>query len=219
MKSFGGIDSTNISRLSLPHGTALPRNPQQGEIFWLTADEKQTNTVTPWHPRGVYYFNYGTWFQLNHDGRQTKSSLIGSQLVEVEKAIRLLEQPTYGHGTTLTSVVINPSNARAGIAGMASLWLEPQVDAQVVLTAWRDRRMVGMAVDYVQAMRPRTMSLSFYDLPLSGYAGVVTQDTKVIYELQLTADKVTSIAVNRGHDQFVYDEVAGQTAFTVRETS
>lgn len=218
MKVLGGIKGDQITQLTLPSGDALPRNPQQGEVFWLLVDEPIRNTVTPWHSRGIYYFNYGSWFRLNHDGRQTRSAVIGSQLVDIEVPIKPLQPPLLETSSLLTTVVISPSHSKSGIAGSATLWVEARADCQVLLTVWREQVMVGMVAQAVEAKKPTVLAVSFYDLPLTSFTGVVTAETLIAYELRLSADKVTTVCVNRGHDQLVYDTISAQTAFTVRES-
>ena len=216
-----GVSGTEFSRLVIPSGTTLPKNPAIGEVFRLTQDMPHTNTVTPWYPAGLYVYNYGLWERMNDSGRQRKGTVIGSQVQEVEEPIKnKLLPPKWNEGFAISdTLVLKPTNRKASFAGHASFWVESDTDCHVLAAVFRDKTMVGMTAETLEKGKPRTMSISFYDLPFTMFTDYLPAHALANYTLRVNADKVGMLYINRGQDQFVYDEVAVQTSFFVHENT
>lgn len=210
-------NSPDDGMMIVPSGEKFPGNPKYAQLFRLTRDQPVTNTVDRWYGAGTYIYDYGIWLRLNESGRQRRAADISSQMVSIEELLlRPREAPLPNAGQLLSTVIMNPVNRGSSYSGTASLWVESEVDCQVALTVFRDNRVLaGMSVEALQKGRPRTLSVSFFDLP---FTGVTTpQHLQAMYSLRINADAKGTIFVNRGNHQFVFDDVAVKTALLVSE--
>ena len=212
-------NSPDDGTMIVPSGEKFPGNPKYAQLFRLTKDQPVTNTADRWYGAGTYIYDYGIWTRLNESGRQRRAADVPSQTVSVDELLlRPREAPMPNAGHLLSTVIMNPVNRASTYSGMATLWVETEVDCQVALTVFRDnRQLVGMSVEAVQKGKPRNITVSFYDLP---FTGVTTpQHLQAIYALRINSDANGTLFVNRGNRQFVFDDVAVKTAFLVSECS
>lgn len=217
MKSLGTYSppetvGLQFIRLATPFGRELPRAPVPGELFTLEADMPEPKVPTPWFPRGMYAFNGTSWQKVSDAARQRKTAPIGSQKITVEEAGKLGDvPPPIEQGYGLTAISIVPSNRKAAVSGTASFWVDltasPAKGGYVWVSIYRGKKLVSIAVEWIDCSKPKTMSMSFLDLP-----GVVTP---VAYEMKIDTDVIGTIYVNQC-SRFTLDGMA-QTAFTVAE--
>lgn len=204
--------------LVIPSGEAFPRNPKYGQLFKLMTDLPVTTTVDRWYGAGTYVYDHGLWLRLNDSGRQRKAVEIPSQIVSIEELpLKSKEPPSINAGHQLAFLPMQPINRGSTYAGFATLWLEPEMDCQVGLMVYRDNKLVGMTVEAVQKGRPRNLAVSFFDMPFTG-----VRDARIleaIYTVKINADAIGALNVNRGQRQFVFDDVAVQTAFIINENT
>lgn len=205
MKSFSGVPT---ERLVIPSGNVLPQIPKVGEVFHLNADILEHDPMRPWFPRGLYVFGGYGWDKLNDILRQRKANVIGSQVIEFDKAdVKATRSSTTG--TMLTSVTISPSNRRTSFSGNATLWIDASVDGHAILVVWRGTVMVGLAVQAISPDKTTTMAISFVDAPQ--YADRHT------YELRAYFDVPGLLYINQSA-KFLLDGAA-QTAMIVEENT
>ena len=204
-----GLNPSQITSLVIPTGSRFPNNPTHGEIFHLSCDEPETTTVSQWHPAGIYIFQ-GAWIKVNDSRRQRRAELIGAQTLEIETPASKVAPPTVGSGFCLASITVAPTNKKAGFTGAASFWVDSSVPTNIVTTVFRGSTLVSLTVDFVEALRPRSICTSFYDLPQTSAFST--------YMLRVDADAVGLVNVNKGGTYFDLDGVA-KTAFTVAETA
>ena len=222
MKSFGTYTppetvGLEFVRLAAPHGATLPRAPVAGELYTLERDMPEPINGTPWYTRGTYVFNGVAWNRLNDSSRERKAAPIGSRTVEIERAGELGSVPRSTAGCMLTSVALTPSNQRASFSGTASMWLDISKRGHVWLMVFRGNKLVGLALEYMEPNRPRTVSVSFVDSP-------ATLEQQV-YTLRLDSDITPDspevpgyVHVNQAQSKFRLDGMS-QTAFIVAENN
>ncbi len=205
--------------LVIPSGERFPNNPKYGQLFKLVKDMPVTATVDRWYGAGDYIYDYGLWRRINDSGRQRKAVEIAPQIVSIEELpFKPKDAPVFVQGTALASLTMAPINRGSTYAGFASLWLEPEMDCQVALTLFRDnQKLISMTVEAVQKGRPRSMSLSFFDMPFTGVRE--PRILQVSYTLKINTDAIGAINVNRGNRTFLYDDVAPSSAFIVNENT
>jgi hypothetical protein len=207
MKMHGAIAAHNV-QLTIPNGPKLPNNPQLGEIFFLTLDEQETNLPVAWHGRGLYTYDYGQWNMISDSSRQRRSSIIASQVLEVEIPTIGDDLPSVKDGFEIASVGITPSNRKASFSGAASFWAEHSVGGHLIVVVFRGRKPVSVSVDYFDAFKPRTVSVSFVDLPFA-----LEHQT---YTIRAYTDKAGFVNINQS--KFYGFDGASQTAFSVMES-
>lgn len=203
----------------VPSGDKFPNNPKVGAIFKLTKDAPVTHTADPWYGAGTYIYDWGSWFRINDSGRQRKATGIAPQTVIFDASpLKVRQPPKSTDGHQLAYMQLTPVNRASTYSGTATLWVEPEIDCQLVLAVFRDdKRLVAMSVEAVKKGQPRNLSVSFYDMPFTGVRE--PQALSVTYTLCICADALGAVAVNRGCNQFLYDDVAPSTAFIVSENT
>jgi len=203
----------------VPSGDKFPKNPRLGAIFKLTQDMPVTHTVERWYGAGTYIYDYGIWNRINDSGRQRKAAEVASQTVMFEaNPLKVRQPPKPTDGKMLAHLVMNPVNRASSYSGIATMWVEAEMDCQLVLSVFRDsKRLVAMSVEAVQKAKPRNLSVSFHDLPFTG--SKIGDALSATYTLHIAADALGAVAVNRGGNQFVYDDVAPSTALIVSENT
>jgi hypothetical protein len=217
MKMLGGITASDFKQLVIPNGPQLPTRPVVGEVFRLTVDMPESHSASPWYPAGIYIYNWGAWERLADNNRQRKSGIIGSQPVEIEDPVKPLVPPTYNQGIQLTHVSMRPSNRKAVFSGTASVWVESKIDCQVLLCVWRNNKLIAITAELLKKGHPRTLGITFMDIPFTHITNDLPGNATAEYTLRLCADTKADIFINRGEDQFIYDEVSPATAFIVEE--
>lgn len=209
MKMLGGVAGTEFSKLVVPSGNKFPPNPTMGEIFILSADEPDTTTVNKWHSAGMYTWN-GGWSKMNDSRRQRLAVPIGSQVLDVETVTPGRELPVWDKGFTLGTIMMTPSHRKASFSGTASFWCDAQNRGHVITAIFRGKLLVGLSVDQLLPNAPKSVSISFMDLPMTHQHSV--------YTLCVYADMLGNLSINQGSTQFGFDGVA-QTAFMVAENT
>lgn len=206
MKMHGAIAAHNV-QLAIPSGPTLPHNPQLGEIFFLTLDEQETNLPVAWHGRGLYAYDYGQWNRISDSSRQRRANVIASQVLEVEIPSQGDGMPSNKDGFEIANVGITPSNRKASFSGSASFWAEHSVGGHLIVTVFRGRKPVSVSVEYFDAFKPRTVSVSFLDLPFAL--------EHQLYTIRVNTDKAGFVNINQS--KFFGFDGAAQTAFMVAE--
>lgn len=216
MKSYSNTEEhTNFRRLSVPTGRALPHSPVPGEMFVLELDMEETHTMTPWYSKGVYVFDGIHWNKLNDSGRQRKASVIGAQMLEVDHPTRRvgmmmdMPAPSRKDGFDLCAAALVTSNIRASVSGTASFWVDSSLAANLCISVFRDDKLVALAVEMVEPNKPRTVSISFNDVPRSIH--------QLLYTLKVSCDSVCHLYINKS-DRMSFDGIC-QTAFIVEENN
>ncbi len=212
MKSFGTYVppetvGLQFTRLSTPKGREMPRAPVTGELFTMEADAPEPINNSPWYLKGTYVFSGIQWVRLSDALRRRQSQTIGAQKIEVETAGSMSSKPAWNSGYALSAISIQPSNQRAFISGAASAWFDVAKSGYVWLSVFRESQLVGFVVEFVDANKPRTISLTFTDLPAAR--------KPVTYTLKANTDQLGYLYVNQC-SQFSFDG-ASQTAFTIAE--
>lgn len=209
MKSYSApLPVADFERLIVPSGKELPRGALKGEIFQLEADSKQTHTVDPWYGRGVYIFNGYMWQKINFSTVNCVSTIIGSQVVELERALTGTETPYYGDGFPLSTISIHPSHLKSKITGSVSICLDTMVDRNVWVLVFRNSRVVGGSAASVAPGRLTSLTVAFSELH--------NCSETITYQLRLCSNKVGEIFINRG-SKLVLDGMMS-SAFVVQET-
>ena len=214
MKSYADAPLLESDRFRLPSGRALPRAPQQGEVFNLEADfPTKYDPLLPWYPRGVYVFNGAGWLRLSDLPRQRKGCVIGAQDIENDGIVKFGKEPNISDGYQIAAVSIVPTNPYASFSGTASIFVDTSAPGHVWLVAWRgvgkNAVMVGLAMSAMQKGAPTTVSLSFFDMPKS-----IDQQA---YSLRLYSDIQGRFFMNRTA-QFTFDG-RGSSALIVAENN
>lgn len=217
MKMHGMMSPVDLDRMMVPSGTKFPNNPQSGEIFRLTTDQPVTYTADPWYGAGIYIRDYSVWKKLNDSGRERKASIISAQPAIIETVTKTKNLPLVTDGVELAHAILRPSNSKATFSGSASLWVESESDCQVILSVFRGDKIIAMIVEAVKIGAPRNLSITFADMPFTSTG--FNDASQIVYHLRLAADKAGMVNVNRGRQQFVFDDVALQTAFLVAENT
>lgn len=213
MKSFGTYTppetvGLEFERLAVPCGKTLPRAPIAGEMFYLEVEMPGENMRPSYH-RGLYMSTGFGWSPIGDQLSKKRSTVIGSQILEVEAAANITKAPTMKDGFHLASLVITPSNNRTTISGSASLWVSIDQSGYVVSSVFRGSKIVGIVVDFVEAGKPRTISLTFTDSPGS--------NSEQVYSVRITTTATGFLYVNQCK-LFDYDGIS-QTAFLVQENN
>jgi len=212
MKSFGtyvppetvGLE---FNRLATPRGREMPRSPIPGELFTMEVDPPEPINNSPWYLKGTYVFNGIQWVRLSETLRRRQSQAIGAQKIEIEVAGSTANAPAANSGYSLAAISVQPSNQRAAISGTASVWLDVSKSGYVWLSVFRDGFRAGFVVEFIDANKPRTMTLTFTDFPASR--------KPVTYALKANTDQISYLHVNQC-SRFSFDG-ASQTAFIVAE--
>lgn len=212
MKSFGtyvppetvGLE---FNRLATPRGREMPRAPIPGELFTMEVDPPEPINNSPWYLKGTYVFNGVQWVRLSETLRRRQSQAIGAQKIEIEVAGSTATAPGAKSGYSLAAITVQPSNQRAFISGTAGVWVDVAKSGYVWLSVFRDGFRAGFVAEFVEANKPRTMSLTFVDLPNSR--------KPVTYTLRADTDQLGYLYVNQC-SKFSFDGMS-QTAFTVAE--
>ncbi len=208
MKSFGGprLDGMYVPRVSeMPDvSVGIP-----GQLLHLDRDEPNPSQNRPWFSRGTYSFNGYTWTKLGESERQRKAEIIGSQAIEVALPQRTDRVPGHMQGYQLALASLQPTNKRATVSGTAAAWLDHNKACNAWIAVFRDSRMVGMALTYLEPGKSQSVSLTFYDLPAS--QGPVT------YVLRAFTDASGLFCINQAN-KFTFDGAAS-TAFIIEENN
>ena len=219
MKSFAQEAPPSFT---IPSGKAFPRAPASRELFYLEADlpdvDANMHVTNPWYARGAYFYTGLNWQRLTDGGREIKSALIPSVLFEVESIGNPMLQPSANDGFKLATLLIRPSHRKAKFSGTMSAWVDVSKNAHVWFSVFRDKKLIGVALEFVQAGCPRTVSLSFVDCPF------IPTHAEAEYVLTMNSDVTKSIGfdfgmvyVNRSR-LYTFDGVS-QTAFTLSENT
>jgi hypothetical protein len=196
-----------FTRLAVPKGREMPRAPVLGELFTMEADPPEPLNNSPWYLKGTYVFNGTHWVRLSDSLRRRQSQAIGSQKIEIEVAGSTSSKPSWNSGYVLSAINVQPTNIRAFISGTAAAWVDITKSGYVWLSVFRESQLVGFVVEFVDANKPKTLSLTFTDLPVS--------KKPVTYTLKANTDQLGYLYVNQC-SKFNFDG-ASQTAFTVAE--
>lgn len=208
MKNLGG---PRLNGMFVPRVLEMPdvSAAAPGQLLHLDRDEANPSQNRPWYSRGTYVFNGFSWTKLGESERQRKAEVIGSQSHEVTNPSLTDRLPNAGQGFHLASVTLQPTNKRATISGMATVWLDHVKPSNGWIAVFRDSRMVGMSLTYLEPGKARSVAVSFYDLPSS--QGPVT------YILKAYTDSAGVFCVNQAN-KFTFDG-APSTAFIVEENN
>lgn len=212
MKSFGTYNPPELVglefiRLATPHGREMPRSPVIGELFTMEFDPPQPQNNAPWYLKGTYVFNGTSWVRLSDGLRRRISQPIGSQKLEIEEGFDFEQPLTSTTGEALASICVQPSTQVSYMSGSASMWVDMTASGYVSLTVFRDEVLVSRTLDYIDAGKPRTISTTFTDIPLS--------KKPQTYSLRIMTDVVGFLYVNQCA-KFKFDG-SSHTAFTVEE--
>jgi len=165
--------------------------------------------LLPWFSKGTYTFNGQKWDKLNDILRQRKTGIIGAQTIEIEKASSVKNTPTSRTGFQISFVEIIPSNQKSNFSGFAAFWVDIAKSGYVWAGIFRDDILVGLVAEYVEAGRPHTMSISFFDLPAWA--------EQLKYVLRVYTESIGDLYINKCN-MFAFDG-SSQTAFIVAENT
>lgn len=216
MKSFAQEAAPSFT---VPSGKEFPRAPAPRELFYLERDlddvDENNHVINPWFARGAYMYDGLKWQRLTDGGRQITTSMIPSSVLEIERIGNPTADLATMSGKRLASQTIRTSHRKAKISGTASIWVDVSKSAHVWITVYRGKKPVGVVLEYVEADRPRTISLSFVDSPF--------ELAQIQYVLMLNSDVLHSgkepglVYVNRSRNY--HFEGMSRTAFTLSENT
>lgn len=210
MKSYATqVETSDFRRLILPSGPKLFHAPLPGEIYHLEVDMPDNNRVDKWYGKGTYVFDGIYWNRVSATLIERKANVIGANEIEVEVAGKTLEPPQSTHGFAICDVRIKPSNRKAAFSGSATLWVDHSVGGHVWVAIFRGTFLAALAVEHIDAGKPRSLSVSFYDLPFAS--------DEQTYTLRVNTDVVGNVFINKCA-KFTFDGAA-QTAFIVAENT
>lgn len=212
MKSFSSDSrpetaGLEFARLGTPTGKYFHHAPAVGELFTIDDEVPEPINGSPWYPRGTYVFTGLEWLRLSDSGRKRRSAPIGSQNFEIDRPGTTKNIPRKGDGQLLASITTGASTKRARFSGSASCWVDLSVSGHIWLSVFQNTKLVAVAAEYIEAGKPRTVSISFLDNPGS--------TEKLLFTLRINTDVAGFLFVNQC-DKFLFDGVS-QTAFIVAE--
>lgn len=217
MKSYGTYNppetvALEFKRMAVPTVRELPRAPVPGEMVNLEVDMPMPTNSAPWMSRGTYAFDGSKWNRLNDGGRQRRSGLIGSQEFEIENVGSALVLPTVTDGYNISTAHIMPSNQKATITGTATMWLDAVTldmtgSGYVWLSVFRNKMLVTVTLEYIEVGKPRSVALSFVDIP--------GDNKEQTYTIRIDTDLKGYLYINKS-DRFTFEGIS-HTAFIVAE--
>lgn len=213
MKSFGTYTppetvGLEFIRLATPHGSTMPRSPIPGELYTMEVDGPDPRNGSQWFIKGTYVFSGTAWVRLSDGKRRRISQLIGAQKIEIEEPQVIADDPPASTtGEEIAAIATQPSSQRASISGSASMWVDTNSSGHVWLMVFRGTTLVSLTLDYIEAGKPRTISLSFKDMPSSS--------KQQVYTLKINAESPGYLFVNCS-TKFKLGG-ASQTAFIIDE--
>jgi len=217
MKSYGTYNppetvGIEFKRMAVPTVRELPRAPVPGEMVNLEVDMPMPTTSVPWMTRGTYAFDGSKWNRLNDGGRQRRSGLIGAQEFEIENIGSGDVLPEIKDGYNIATAHITPSNQKATITGTATMWLDiatPNMTGggYVWLSVFRDKKLVTITLEHINVGQPRSIALSFADLP--------GNNMEQTYTIRIDTDVKGYLYINKC-DRFTFEGMS-HTAFIVAE--
>lgn len=207
MKSYAEEYVTSFKHLLVPYGDKFPRGAQIGEMFHLTVDEPETNTMNKWHSRGTYVYDGRVWDKLNDAARVRKSVPLGSQTHEFEIAGNPKGEIRANQGHQLVEMVVRPSHRKATLSGAANFWVDTSIPALVWVTVFSAGKIKALTAQHVNPGELRSMAVSFVDIPGSPH------DQTYVIKVNMNAKGFLFINTS---NSFTFDGI-GSTAFIVGE--
>lgn len=213
MKSYGEHNpdegaGINFLRLAIPHGRQFPRAPVQGELFYLDA-EIDGQDARPTFVRGLYICPGFGWQLFSEQFGQRKAAPVGSQNIEVEKPANIKLLPTAKDGFQIAVTGFQVQHRKVSVSGTGTFWAALSKDGHLMTSVFRNGKLVALTVDELKANTPRSIAITFIDLP-----GNSTDVQTYSLRVNTTADW---LYINQTHD-FDYDGAA-QTAFIIAENN